>query len=179
MGHHFLIDFVTAIIYIVDLFLIENNSINEIELLKFFLYIRLGSISMIYDKVLEKFKLRLKFHNSFIDLINLLFYSLLIIHVFACFWNYIAELNIGNGNDTWIEQRGLVDSTIQIRYLMSLYWSSVTIMTVGYGDISAHSNAEVIFCILTIVIGCGVFAYIINTIGIIIGDINLENNIFK
>lgn len=179
MGSHFLIDFVTALIYLLDLFFIENNELNEFELIKFFLFIRLGSLSLIYDKLLEKFKVRLKIHNSFIDLTNLLFYSLLIIHIFACFWNYIGEINIGKGLESWIEYNDLVDSTLQTRYLMSLYWSAVTIMTVGYGDISAHSRIEVIYSILTIVIGCGVFAYIINTIGIIVGDITKENMIFK
>ena len=175
----FMIDVITAIIYIIDLFFINESTLNHIELIKLFLFIRLSSLSQIYDKLLEKFKIRLKVHNSFIDLINLLFYSLLIIHIFACFWNYVGETNVNRGLNTWIEYDGLVDSSIQEKYLYSLYWSSVTIMTVGYGDVTAHNQDERIYSILAIVVGCGVFAYVINTIGIIIGDINKENMLFK
>lgn len=176
---YFVVDFISSIIYIIDIFFMENARLNSIELIKLFLFVQLGSLSLIYDKLLEKFRIRLKVHNSFIDLINLLFYSLLIIHVFACFWNYVAEIYLNLGYSTWIELGGYIDSEISIKYIASLYWSSVTIMTVGYGDITAHTEAETIYSILTIVIGCGVFAYIINTIGIIIGDITNENQLFK
>lgn len=162
-----------------DLFA-DNSGLNNLELTKLFLFVRLGSLSLIYDKLLEKFKIRLKVHNSFIDLINLLFYSLLIIHIFACFWNYVGEINLDAANIvTWLEYNGIIQENFLTRYVFSLYWSAVTIMTVGYGDISAHNKEEHIYSIITILVGCGVFAYIINTIGIIIGDIRKENILFK
>jgi len=176
---YFIIDLISSIIYIIDLFEVDSTSLNNVELIKLFLFIRLGSLSLIYDKLLEKFKVRLKVHNSFIDLVNLLFYSLLIIHIFACFWNYVGETYLNSGQTTWISYSDLVDASIELKYVACLYWSSVTIMTVGYGDLTAHNEMEQVYSILTIVLGCGVFAYIINTIGIIIGDITKENQLFK
>ena len=41
-------------------------------------------------------------------------------------------------------------------------------LTVGYGDISAVSPLEKLFCTLTILITCCVFAYTMNVIGNII-----------
>ncbi len=179
LSKSFIIDIITTLIYVIDMFTISSSGLNPIELLKLFLFIRISSLSIIYDKLLEKFKIRLKVHNSFIDLINLLFYSLLIMHIFACFWNFIGEKNLNSSENTWIEYNNLIDSSIQTKYLYSLYWSSVTIMTVGYGDVTSHNQDEQIYSIFTIVIGCGVFAYIINTIGFIIGDITKENMLFK
>ena len=43
--------------------------------------------------------------------------------------------------------------------------------TVGYGDISPVTNIERIYCMVTVLIGCGVYAYAINTIGQIFQDI--------
>jgi len=65
------------------------------------------------------------------------------------------------------------------KYMYSLYWSAVTIMTVGYGDISPTNPAEVWFTIFAIFLGCGVVAYIISAIGNIMIDLKKENQIFK
>jgi Ion channel len=41
-------------------------------------------------------------------------------------------------------------------------------VTVGYGDITPSSDLEVLFGILTMFVCCGVFAYVINEIGVIV-----------
>ncbi len=40
-------------------------------------------------------------------------------------------------------------------------------VTVGFGDIRPSTEAEIILCIVTILVSCGVFAYSINSIGFI------------
>lgn len=40
----------------------------------------------------------------------------------------------------------------------------VTMITVGYGDILPVTDAEMILCVLTMIVTCGVFAFIINSI---------------
>ena len=58
-------------------------------------------------------------------------------------------------------------------YLNCLYFSVVTIVTVGYGDYSPKDNqVEKIYVMLMILIGCGQHAYSISTIGNIIADLN-------
>jgi hypothetical protein len=51
--------------------------------------------------------------------------------------------------------------------------------TVGYGDISPITNIEKVFCMLIVLIGCGVYAYAINTIGQIFQDIEKKRADFK
>ncbi len=38
-------------------------------------------------------------------------------------------------------------------------------ITVGYGDITPVTVSEKIYCIFITLISCGVFAYVVNTIG--------------
>lgn len=45
---------------------------------------------------------------------------------------------------------------------------TVTMITVGYGEIVPVSNIETIIAILSMLIACGVFAYTINAIRMII-----------
>ena len=63
----------------------------------------------------------------------------------------------------------LIFSLIEFnRYITVIYFAVTTMLTVGYGDISAVSPLEKLFCTLTILITCCVFAYTMNVIGNII-----------
>lgn len=46
--------------------------------------------------------------------------------------------------------------------------------TVGYGDITPSNRIEVSFCTVTVFIACGVFAYFLNSISVIFGNLNEE-----
>lgn len=53
-------------------------------------------------------------------------------------------------------------------YITCLYFSVITMNTVGYGDIIPVTSSERIYVLIMIIISCGVFGYSINTIGDII-----------
>lgn len=55
------------------------------------------------------------------------------------------------------------------QYLTSLYWSFMTMTTVGYGDVVPHSSEEKLLSIFMMIISCGVFAWIMGSIGSVIG----------
>ena len=59
-----------------------------------------------------------------------------------------------------------------MQYINCLYFSVVTIVTVGYGDITPKNIYEKIYVILLILIGCGSHAYSISTIGNILTNLN-------
>lgn len=44
--------------------------------------------------------------------------------------------------------------------------------TVGYGDITPQNNDELLLSIVTMFVTCGVYAYILNMIGVIFEDFN-------
>ena len=52
-------------------------------------------------------------------------------------------------------------------------------ITVGYGDITPVNNIEYMYSIITMIFGCGVFAYGVNEIGIIFRNISAEENEIK
>lgn len=58
-----------------------------------------------------------------------------------------------------------------MQYLNSFYFTTYTMVTVGYGDITPTNNRETIAAILMMLISCGVFAYLISQIGIIFQDL--------
>ena len=166
-------DILTLIFYTIDL--PKNSFTNVLRLIFFLRWKKMNSINL---KLAEKFKLEAFMNQSMIALLNLLLFCLFFIHVFACIWLGLGYLYVGEGS-TWIVKSGLLDSSAIEQYFYALYWSAVTLMTVGYGDISATNLHEVMFSTLAVIMGCGVLAYIINSIGIIVADINKEKNNFK
>lgn len=49
--------------------------------------------------------------------------------------------------------------------MIATYFSFITMITVGYGDLNPVSINERVFVIIITVISCGVFGYAINAIG--------------
>jgi len=53
------------------------------------------------------------------------------------------------------------------QYVIAYYWSIVTMITVGYGDITPKSDTTRIFTIFIMIFSSGMFGYIMNKIAII------------
>ena len=66
---------------------------------------------------------------------------------------------------SWLEANNLLNEDKLTLYLYSLYYCTITITTVGYGDITPTNTTEIVFTICMTLITCGVFGYAINNIG--------------
>ena len=67
--------------------------------------------------------------------------------------------------NTWLDNNNLRNADMMERFINALYFSFITMITVGYGDIHPNTNLEKIYVIIMTLISCGVFAYAVNTIG--------------
>lgn len=54
--------------------------------------------------------------------------------------------------------------------MSAFYFCTVTMVTVGYGDIVPQSPIEIAFCIIMMFFACGVFGFSVNTIQAILED---------
>ena len=83
-------------------------------------------------------------------------------NICACFLKSGADFQLGRGSN-WLIEYNVIQGTTYTKddfykaYVASLYWSVVTITTVGYGDIVQTQVFELLWAILIIVFGVSFF----------------------
>jgi len=132
--------------------------------------LRIVRISTIFARL--KDKMHSQVVTGIISLVNLFVNVIFLAHIVACTWHFVGmevEREIAR---SWISTFGFLDESIAERYIASLYWAILTMITVGYGDITAVTMPERIVNICVMLLGCGVFGYSMNSIGILLQNIN-------
>lgn len=83
-------------------------------------------------------------------------------HSAGCFYFYLAAHHKIPEN-TWIgsQVNDFKHRSIWLGYTYSIYWSIVTLTTVGYGDLHAVNTGEKVFNMLYMLFNIGLTAYII------------------
>ena len=61
-------------------------------------------------------------------------------------------------------------------YFAALYFIITSMTTVGYGDASAHTNTERVFCILLMIIGVVLFTFLSGAIASMISSFDDSNS---
>lgn len=74
----------------------------------------------------------------------------------------------------WIALRGSAAATeaTWTTYVYALYWCVTTLTTVGYGDVTPANNQQTLFAIVVMILGVGVYAYVIGNIATILTNID-------
>lgn len=74
----------------------------------------------------------------------------------------------------WIALGGCADELpLSRRYLRSIYWAFTTLGTVGYGDITPQSSAQTIYSIFVMILGAGLYGYVIGTVASLIANLDM------
>jgi hypothetical protein len=124
-------------------------------------------------------------HTGYVEAMKFVIYVLVVAHILACFFFMVPEFfdePVGPGcaagdhqldgvtcyyADSWRTTYELETMPAEQQYVQALYWSLTTMTTIGYGDRSPQSTAEIIFTMAAEVLGLAVFALLLNQISIL------------
>ncbi|CAK66966.1 unnamed protein product (macronuclear) [Paramecium tetraurelia] len=150
----------------------------KIKYTEYILMLRLAKVKTLINSVEEAINPSITM-QTVLELFKSVFLLLFVSHCCACLWNLIGQMQQDAGNYSWLDSKGIVDAQWDSRYIHSLYFTTVTTLTVGYGDIVPQSDLERIFVILMAMVICGLFGYTISSIGNILRQLTEKEQIYK
>ena len=156
------------------------NYENNLKFLQFFFLVRILFLNEMIRKICDFYNSG-EFINSIIGLIKLCILTLYVAHICACLWHYISLVDSQHYHVTWLTIFLNTEEELSFsnEYITSLYWAVTTMITVGYGDIVPKTPNEKIFAITSMLLACCVFAYIMNSIGLVINSFNNRQAILR
>ncbi|NWX42827.1 CNG1 protein, partial [Steatornis caripensis] len=138
---------------------------------------RLLRISRLFE-FFDRTETRTNYPNMF-RIGNLVLYILIIIHWNACIYFAISKL-IGFGSDSWVYPNVSIPEYghLSRKYIYSLYWSTLTLTTIGETP-PPVKDEEYLFVVIDFLVGVLIFATIVGNVGSMISNMNASRAEFQ
>lgn len=166
------------------------NPLLMLRILRIFQSTRLHRLTKLQEFVHSK----TGYHAVVFEFIKFLIITTLTCHWMACLW-VMVEGKITHGiisyytdQETWLSALiAAKGDTCQpdakhdrlCTYLLAYYWATMTLTSVGYGDITPQNHLEYVMSVICMTVVGYIWAYIVGTIVSILASIDPENKEFK
>lgn len=81
-------------------------------------------------------------------------------HTLGCAWVFIGQ----HIEYSWIDEEGFRDESRDTLYISSIYWITMTLTTVGYGEIKGQTAEEFLYVMFVQFVGIMFFSFIMGSI---------------
>lgn len=185
----FIIDFISILPY--DDITLATGSKANLKILRIVRIVRLAKLLRILrsSRIFARFENSMTINYGALKLVKFVVGTLFIAHWMACLWhlvkvveqsrcNWVTDYYFGeclyndaDNNDEHVTARSL--------YFTALYLATMTISTVGYGDVTPQTEPERVFLTVGMLVGASVYAYIVGSICSVIASMNYRETEFQ
>jgi len=155
---------------------------NYLKLLRLSRLIRIRRSIQVQRRFIQYFSKKIKKivdffrkYSGFLRLFKSIIYAFLMIHLMSCLWHLVAKLADYNPG-TWVARGGYEDDNASYKYLLSVYWALQTLTTVGFGDITAKTNAELYITIFWMIFGVIFYSITVSNLTSIIFSLDVAES---
>jgi len=96
---------------------------------------------------------------------KLVFSVLLVAHWGACFLFYIGMNECSSNGICWLLDYNLLEVGKYQQYVASFYFFIMTMTSVGFGEFNPKTPFEMLYQIFSMILSCGMFTYIVSSMG--------------
>ena len=91
----------------------------------------------------------------------------IIAHFCACGLYLVSRLSmeVANETESLLTQTNFKKGDWSDKYINCLYFTLITMSTVGYGDITPKNNYEKSYVMVMTMLSSAIFGYVVNTVG--------------
>jgi len=116
------------------------------------------------ERKLSRYDYDPRFPTGSLRLTKIFLALLCFMHFTGCLFYYIGSHT--SDEESWLYKHapGWEDESVWSRYLLSIYWSTTTLTTVGYGDYSPVNDSEIGIAMMTMIVGAIGFSLITGTV---------------
>eukprot|EP01029_Cantina_marsupialis_P032074 TRINITY_DN94_c0_g2_i2.p1 TRINITY_DN94_c0_g2~~TRINITY_DN94_c0_g2_i2.p1 ORF type:complete len:727 (-),score=210.67 TRINITY_DN94_c0_g2_i2:493-2673(-) len=160
----FWVDFLSCIPF--DLLARYNSQFKSMKSFRVIRLMRLLRLAKIMgaSKFVERWHIMWGVRHSTVKLVTSITAVVALGHWLACLWYFAADSDYFGEETNWVTSGGYDTESEWTCYLTSVYWSVMTLSTIGYGDISATNNVERVVAIIAMSIGGATYAYVVSSL---------------
>ncbi|KAL4474572.1 hypothetical protein ABPG73_016075 [Tetrahymena malaccensis] len=140
-------------------------------------FARIFYFSKILDKMMEQIMLNSKL-AAIVSLIILFAEVQFVVHIFTCAFHSLGEYELSIGNISWLSVKQNLNDPLS-QYINGYYFCTITMTTIGFGDITPQNDTEKLFVSFMSMFASGIFGYTLNFIGSILMDFKKQKEQFQ
>jgi hypothetical protein len=120
------------------------------------------------NTVVSQFTQKMRINSGMERLLFFVVFFIFFYHICACMFIFLGQLD--DDSSGWMMDTYYYLMNPTQLYIMSLYFIVTTTSTVGYGDLSASTTIERIYCIIIMLAGVTAFTFISGALSSILSN---------